>query len=177
MNNNKIWVWGLLVLIVINVSALITIGANTWMFNRDKKPRTERISFGDRSPFGGMKEKLHLSEDQNKAYAAFQMKSRSEMRGSFKEMREYRDRLNEEFSREYLDLEEIDRINIKIIEIDKNIRNQGTQIQVELREILNDDQVKILIEEMKRHHGRRRSGRHPMGYNDGIKSIGRLGII
>ena len=163
MNNNKIWVWGLLVLIVINVSALITIGANTWMFTKDKKPRTERISFMDRTPFGGMKEKLHLSQDQEKAYATFQKKSRSEMKGSFHEMREYRDKLNEEFSRENLDLEEIDRINIKIIEIDRNIRNQGTQIQVELREILNDDQVKIFIGEIKRHHGRRRSGGNPMG--------------
>ena len=163
MTKNKIWIWGLLVLIIINVSALITIGANTWMFNKNKKPRTERMSFGERSPFGGMKEKLHLSQDQNKAYVTFQTKSRSEMRGSFNEMRENRDRLNEEFSKENLDMEEINRIHKKITEIDRVIRIQGTQIQVELREILDEEQIKIFIGEMKRHRTRRRSGGPPMG--------------
>lgn len=160
-SKSKIWVWGLLVLIVINVSALITIGANTWVFKDGKRDRTERHLMRDRSPFGVIKERLDLTDVQKEQFEEIQQVSRKEMRELFSEMSDFRNHLNTEFSRYQLDMSKINDLNEEIVDTDRKIRHSATEIHVKMRKILNEDQVKIFIKEMSR---RGKRSRPPMGF-------------
>ena len=160
-NRNKIWVWGLLVLIVINVSALITIGANTWVFKKGRMDRTERQFGRERSPLGGIREKLNLTEAQQGQFENIQETSRRDMRKLFSDMTDYRNKLNGEFSKTQLEMDVIAELNENIVQTDRKIRRQAIDMHVSIRDILTEDQLKIFIEEMGT---KKRRTRPPMGF-------------
>ena len=118
---SKVWVWGLLVLIVINVSALITIGANTWMFKNNRTERTERFQ-GRRASEDNMVQLLGLDEMQTQSFNEIETTSRENMRTLFLEMRELREKLNEALGEVDLDMNEINAVNERIVDADRKIR-------------------------------------------------------
>ncbi len=166
---NKALTIGLFILILINVSALITIGVNTRFFN---KQGIERI---DREPRrqGMMRHKdfenqLGLNSEQREEFATVQRTERKQVSKLMKEMARLRRQLNEELSTMELDLSKIEEINKGIVTTDEEIRNQATKMNIEIRKILDEEQLAKFLELMKsRRPGGRMDGRRggpPSGF-------------
>jgi Spy/CpxP family protein refolding chaperone len=157
---NRILTIGLVILILINVSALITIGVNSRFFKKEGLRRLER-SFQQRGMQRRDFEKmLDLSSEQRIKFSELRQSERILVDKLMKEMTVYRRQLNEELAQIDLDLEKIEEINLNIVATDTRIRNQATMMNIEIRKILGEKQKKEFLKMMKsRKYGGRRDGR------------------
>jgi Spy/CpxP family protein refolding chaperone len=169
---NRILTIGLVILILINVSALITIGLNSRFFRSEGLERTDR-SFQQRGMQRRDFEKmLDLDGEQQEKFSKLRQSERMQVNKLMKEMTVYRGQLNEELAQMELDLEKIEEINLNIVATDTKIRNQATIMNIEIRKILDEKQKMEFLKMMKsRKHGGRRDGRRggpppPQGFID-----------
>ena len=165
-SKNKLVTIGLFVLIIINISALVTIGANTRFFKQKEVRRFERLSFksGDQGKsYKRFVEPLNLTSEQKEDFEEIMAQSRKEMRNLYQQMSENRNSLNQALTHQELDLVKIESINEKIVITDSKIRDQIIELNIKMRKVLDNDQLKEYLKVMSdwRHRERGFSGHRP----------------
>jgi len=149
-SKNRALTIGLFVLILINVSALITIGVNTRFFNKrsieriDREPRRQGMM-----RHRDFEKQLGLNNDQRQELATVQLAERKQVSKLMKEMALLRMQLNEELSMMELDLAKIDEINKNIVTTDEEIRTQALKMNIEIRKILDEEQLQQFLKLIK----------------------------
>ncbi len=156
--NSRWWAIGLIILIIVNISALVTIAANTRFFKKDETSRVERPRY--RSDRAGRNferlfmKPLDLTPEQSERIMSVREETRARMMEMNREMSDSREKLNAALTELQLDLEKIEVLNAEIIRTDTQIRKQIVNMNVEIRKILNPDQLEQYIEMMRKHRPR-----------------------
>lgn len=176
MKSNKsgrLWAIGLIILIIVNISALVTIAANTRFFKKGQISRFERPDFRGSRARGDFEkrfiEPLNLTPEQSMHFTSIREENRTRMMGLYRKMSESRDKLNKALTERQLDMEKIEGINAEIIRTDAEIRQQIVNLNLGMRKIMDQDQLEIYLEMMKSHRLR--------GKGFGIRSGPPLNII
>lgn len=156
-SKNRALTIGLFILILINVSALITIGVNTRFFNNrgveriDREPRRQGMM-----RHRDFEKQLGLNNEQRRELATVQRVEKKQVSKLMKEMALLRMQLNEELSGMELDIAKIEEINKNIVTTDEEIRTQAIKMNIEIRKILDEEQLQQFLKLMK---SRRQDGR------------------
>ena len=171
-DKNRLLTIILVALMVVNIAALITIGLNSRVLKPDRDQRMERIerrgskedgrdrqreSFRERSRrfSRGMSRSLGLTPEQEQKMEELREANQKKMEPVMIKMDSLRNHLNEALGSVEIDEESVRNINSEVAELDRQIRNEMLEFNLEVRELLNDEQLEKYL---KMHRRMRRGG-------------------
>ena len=153
--SSRLWAFGLIILIIVNISALVTIAANTRFFKKGEISHFDGPDFRGSGARGDFKKRFvelfNLTPEQSMHFTSIRVEKRTRMMKLYRQMLESRDKLYNALTERQLDMEIIDGINGEIIRTDAKIRQQIVNLNQEIRKILDKDQLEIYFEMIKSH--------------------------
>ena len=177
-DKNKLLTIVLIALMIVNVTALVTIASRGRIFKPEME-RRERVETdhsrergrGDkqrrRSFAEGLSARLDLTEEQQEKMKELWEDNELRVDPLRKQMARVQKEMNEALGRTELDAELVSQLNDSIANLDKSIRESLFLFNVEIRKLLDEDQ----LEKYLRMHKRMRGG------EDGPYRRGRLNMI
>lgn len=141
----NILIWVLIVLLVINIAAITTIILGTF---RPDWPGRDGMP-GD-GPKRFLKERLNLSEEQQKIFDTYHFKFRKQMKGRRDSMRYYRDAILEELSKDDPDTTILFQLSDGYGDLHKSLKRYTIQHFIGMKEFCNPEQRRELNRILKR---------------------------